>query len=53
MNVLFASGAYFYIVGTASPSGAHGAPTQSQLSTAATEQYLAGMGCVAGSGQKS
>jgi hypothetical protein len=53
LNVLFASGPYFYTLGTASPSGAHGAPTQNQVSTAATTLYLTGAGCVAGSSHKS
>jgi hypothetical protein len=47
LNVLFASGSYFYVVGTASPAGLHGAPTQAQLSTAATTLFLTNAGCVA------
>jgi hypothetical protein len=47
MNIVFASGSYFYVVGAGFPAGAHGAPGQAQLSTAAATLYLSGMGCVA------
>ncbi len=52
LNVLFASGSYYYLVGTGGPSGAHGALGQASLSTAATTLYLTSAGCVADASRK-
>lgn len=46
-NVAFTSGPYFYLVGTASPSGASGTPGLSGIVAAATSQYLQAGGCLA------
>jgi hypothetical protein len=49
LNILFASGPYFYSVGAGFPSASHVAVSQAQLSAAAGTLYLTTTGCVAGS----
>jgi hypothetical protein len=46
-NVAFTSGPYFYLVGTASPSGASGTPGLKGIVVAAQSQYLQAGGCLA------
>jgi hypothetical protein len=47
LNVLFASGSYFYVIGSGSPAGSHAGPTQAQMSNAAATLFLTNAGCVA------
>ncbi len=45
VNVSFAVGSYYYLVGSGSPTGTHGAPGQVQMSQAAQSIYLTISGC--------
>ncbi len=47
INVAYVSGQFYYLVGSGSASGAHGAPTANNVAAAANLQYLLVNGCVA------
>lgn len=47
INVMFASGAYYYVVGSGAAPGTHGAPTVHQIVNAAQFVNLMANGCVA------
>jgi hypothetical protein len=51
MNVMFTSGAFFYLIGAAVSRPGHGAPTRASLIAAAQTMYLMANGCVASGGQ--
>jgi hypothetical protein len=47
INVMFASGPYFYLVGSGAAPATHGAPSSRDVITAAQTEYLLVHGCVA------
>ena len=47
INVMFASGPYFYVVGSGAAPATHGAPSSREVIAAAQTEYLLVHGCVA------
>jgi hypothetical protein len=47
INVAYTSGSFYYLVGSGSAPGTHGAPTPNNVAAAANLQYLLVNGCVA------